>query len=483
MAQLTDSQRTRCRLVAAISTANHFSVERRKLDAQLAGCAPSLPQEKLFWKMYEAFQALIAEIAAAGGLCRDAYKGEDRALIETLGYFELFHRFLPDFDAHIVKQRATPDKSLPLSCGHEMVELMRDRGLEDEEIARHVGFFFQLRRAYFFIGEQLKGSSASMVRLREQLWNNVFTADLHLYRDQLMGNMEQYATLILGPTGTGKGAAAAAIGKSGYIPYDIKTNRFAESFEASFTGINLSQFSENLLESELFGHRKGAFTGAMEGHEGLLDRCSATGSVLLDEIGDIALSVQIKLLKVIQERWFSPVGSHEMRPFRGRIIAATHRDIGELRAAGSFRDDFYYRLCSDTIVIPSLAQRIAEESSELPTLVTHLTERIIGAEAPAVVARVLTALEELGSYDWPGNVRELEQAIRSVIIGGSYRGDHRSGLDPVVQMVDKLPEPLSFEQLMARYSRELYTRIGTYDGVGRVMGVDRRTVRKYMGEG
>ena len=133
--------------------------------------------------------------------------------------------------------------------------------------------------------------------------------------------------MLLGETGTGKGTAAAAIGRSGFIPFDEKKGCFAESFMRGFVSINLSQFPETLIESELFGHKKGAFTGAVEEHEGVFARCSPHGAIFLDEIGEARIPSQIKLLQVLQERTFSPVGSHEKLRFRGRVIAATNKPL------------------------------------------------------------------------------------------------------------------------------------------------------------
>lgn len=149
----------------------------------------------------------------------------------------------------------------------------------------------------------------------------------------------------------------------------------------SFIALNLSQFPESLIESELFGHRKGAFTGAVEAHEGVLARCSPHGAIFLDEIGDASVPVQIKLLQVLQERTFAPVGSHEKVRFRGRVIAATHRPLETLRNRKLFRDDFFYRLCSDVIQVPPLRQRLREDPDELRQLLDHAIAMMVGAPA------------------------------------------------------------------------------------------------------
>ena len=211
-----------------------------------------------------------------------------------------------------------------------------------------------------------------MRRLREALWNNVFTHDMRGYDAALWNRMEDFSTLLLGETGTGKGQAAAAIGRSEFIPYLPAERRFAANFTETFIAINLSQFPEQLIESELFGHRKGAFTGAIDHHQGVFERCSAHGALFLDEIGEVSIPVQIKLLQVLQERTFTPVGGRERKRFPGRVVAATNRPLDRLRAEGRFRDDFFYRLCSDVIEMPTLRQRLAESAAEMVELVRLL---------------------------------------------------------------------------------------------------------------
>jgi transcriptional regulator with GAF, ATPase, and Fis domain len=287
--------------------------------------------------------------------------------------------------------------------------------------------------------------------------------------------MEDFSTLLLGETGTGKGAAAAAIGRSGFIPFNPKTQRFEESFTRAFISINLSQYPETLIESELFGHRKGAFTGAVEKHDGLFARCSPHGAIFLDEIGDVSIPVQIKLLQVLQERTFSAVGSHEKIRFKGRVIAATNKPIDQLRLNGSFRDDFYYRLCSDLIVVPPLRQRIREAPSELENLIFHLVKRICGTGIKLPVLRILK--ETCGkNYAWPGNVRELEQAIRRILLTGTYAGD--SITQPTQKKQPHQLGDLTARELVEKYCCDLYEIYENYGEVARKTGLDWRTVKR-----
>jgi DNA-binding NtrC family response regulator len=323
-----------------------------------------------------------------------------------------------------------------------------------------------------------------MKQLRRHLWNNVFTHDIRLYERHLWDRMEDFSTMLLGDTGTGKGTAAAAIGRSGFIPFDEKHGCFAESFTSSFTALNLSQFPETLIESELFGHRKGAFTGAVEAHEGIFARCSPHGAIFLDEIGDASVPVQIKLLHVLQERVFSPVGSHDKLRFRGRIIAATNKPLDKLRTEGQFRDDFFYRLCSDVITVPSLAQRIAEEPVELDDLIALIVHRSTGAESPELVALVRDVIDSsLGkAYAWPGNVRELEQAVRRILLTRHYEGNHKAVAPDLLGRLQAglAAGTLDADTLLAGYCALLHQRHATYEEVARRTNLDRRTVKAYV---
>ncbi len=482
---LTADDRTFFERVSRATFANPFGETRETLDRSIAAGAGSRGALDLS-RTHATVSARLADVAArsAGGrLDLSTLPSDERTLLEHAVLFDLFHRHVDRIDAFILEQRAAGDRSLRVPFARDVVPTLVDAGFPLAEAHRYLALFFQLRRAFYFIERSLPGTSGSMRRFREHLWNNLFTFDARLYARSLWRRMEDFSTFLLGETGTGKGTAAAAIGRSAFIPYDEKAQSFAASFEKGFVSINLSQFPEALLESELFGHKRGAFTGAVEGHTGLFSRCSAHGAIFLDEIGEASPPVQIKLLRVLQERTFSPVGGHDLLRFSGRVVAATNRTLGELRA-GSLRDDFYYRLCSDVIVVPPLRQRVAEEPGELAELCRVILERILGEGSEELSPLVLGVIDrELGAdYTWPGNVRELEQCVRRVILTGHYEGD-RTREPPSGDADGELLELVGDETaqgLTARYCAALHARHGSYEEVARRTGLDRRTVKAHV---
>jgi transcriptional regulator with AAA-type ATPase domain len=403
---------------------------------------------------------------------------EERRLVEPALLYVCYHRHVPQIDALIERQARQGGAPLAVGFSEQAIGELVESGFAEEEAARYFALFFQLRRAFYFIYRSLAGECESMRRLRESLWNSVFTHDMRGYQAALWNRMEDFSTLLLGETGTGKGQAAAAIGRSAFIPYLPAERRFAANFTETFIAINLSQFAESLIESELFGHRKGAFTGAIDHHQGVFERCSAHGALFLDEIGEVSVPVQIKLLQVLQERTFTPIGGRDKKRFSGRVIAATNQPLERLRAQGRFRDDFFYRLCSDVIEVPTLRQRIAESDAELPGLVRLLVERITGSSQ--LVDVVLESLPK--GYPWPGNVRELEQAVRRVLLTGRYVPRLAgTGRDEDDALVEKLRAgELTAAELLARYSAMLHRRLGTYAEVAKRTGLDPRTTRKYI---
>jgi MoxR-like ATPase len=465
--------------LAEVVFGNPFNPQRAALIVRLApGATPGdLTRDR------EALKRVV-EPRLAPWLGKTDLSEEDRGVLEPALLYVCYHRHVPQIDALIERQARQAGAALPVPFGDDVIADLVRSGFAEERAARYFAFFFQLRRAFYFVEGSLAGECESMRKLRQSLWNNVFTHDMRGYEAALWSRMEDFSTLLLGETGTGKGSAAAAIGRSEFIPYVAEQRRFAANFAESFIALNLSQFPESLIESELFGHRKGAFTGAIEHHEGVFERCSAHGALFLDEIGEVSIPVQIKLLQVLQERSFTPLGGHEKKRFSGRVIAATNRALGDLRRDGRFRDDFFYRLCSDVIEVPTLRQRIAESAAELEHLVQLLVARITGAPAGDLAAEVLDALSRdlPRGYPWPGNVRELEQAVRRILLTGRYGADiAQAAPSEEAQLIERLRAgELTADELLGRYCAMLYRRLGTYADVAKKTGLDPRTSRKYV---
>ena len=215
--------------------------------------------------------------------------------------------------------------------------------------------------------------------------------------------------LINGETGTGKGLIAHAIHKQSYRK------------DQPFVAINCGAIPENLLESELFGHIKGAFTGATSNKIGKFEAANG-GTIFLDEIGDMSQDLQVKILKVLEEQRFEPVGGCKTVNVDVRIIAATHRDLEEEVQKGKFREDLFYRLYVIPIKLPSLRERRAD----IPHFVSHFIGSLNTAKKTNVNSISEEALNILLRHDWPGNVRELSNLMERLVV---IKGDGEIGID------------------------------------------------------
>jgi two-component system response regulator GlrR len=200
--------------------------------------------------------------------------------------------------------------------------------------------------------------------------------------------------LITGDSGTGKELLARAI------------HRGSPRRNKPFIAINCSAMAENLLESELFGHEKGALSGATRPHQGLF-MAADSGTLMLDEIGDMPMRLQVKLLRVLQENAIRPMGSSDAVPVNVRVISATHRELQQLMAAGQFREDLYYRLNVVHIEMPALSRR----REDIPLLVAHFLAQI-ARESGVRKIYAPEAVELLATADWPGNIRQLQNVVR-----------------------------------------------------------------------
>jgi two-component system response regulator GlrR len=202
--------------------------------------------------------------------------------------------------------------------------------------------------------------------------------------------------LITGESGTGKELLARAI------------HRASSRKDHAFVAINCSAMAENLLESELFGHVKGAFTGATRNHEGLFQSANG-GTLLLDEIGDMPMRLQVKLLRVLQEHQIRPVGSTEAIPVDVRVVSATHRDLQQMMREGNFREDLYYRLNVVHISLPVLDDR----RDDIPLLVAHFLRQVAAEGEQERKVYAPEAVELLVTAEWPGNIRQLYNIVRT----------------------------------------------------------------------
>ncbi|MEG1584977.1 MAG: sigma 54-interacting transcriptional regulator, partial [Anaerovorax sp.] len=202
--------------------------------------------------------------------------------------------------------------------------------------------------------------------------------------------------LILGESGTGKELFAQSI------------HQASDRSKESFVAVNFGAISENLVESELFGYEEGAFTGALKGGKKGLFRIAHKGTIFLDEIGDASLSVQTRLLRVLEEREVTPVGSSRTIPIDVRIICATNKNLEELVAQGKFRDDLYYRIKVLVFTIPSLRER----RSDIPIIINSILST---NKNPSYFTKIPNhILTKLMQYNWPGNIRELKSLIQNI---------------------------------------------------------------------
>jgi DNA-binding NtrC family response regulator len=360
-----------------------------------------------------------------------------------------------------------------------------------EPPARLFALFFQLRRAYHFIFRFILGPSAPTAALRASIWRSIFTADPARYRRALVGRMHEVPTLILGETGTGKELVARAIAFSAFVPFVDDKHSFVGDWTAFFP-ISLAELPDTLVESTLFGHVRGAFTGAVDAREGVFAACPPEGTVFLDEIGDLPPLVQVKLLRVLETRELSPLGSIERLHFRGKLVAATHKELDHGPASRpqgtTFRADLFHRLAGDVVRTPPLRARRDDDAKEVDALVAFLCEQAVGArEAPDLQRDVDAAIASLGrGYAWPGNVRELAQLVRRVLVQGAAAQPSSSSSSsplPGVWWEQLKAGSLSLNDVVAGYVQLVHARLGSVSATARALGVDRRTVRARLPPG
>jgi DNA-binding NtrC family response regulator len=272
--------------------------------------------------------------------------------------------------------------------------------------------------------------------------------------------------LVHGETGTGKELAARTL------------HDFGHRREAPFVAINCGAIPESLFESELFGHRRGAFTGAHRDHDGAFIRAK-TGTVFLDEVAELPLLAQAKLLRVLETRMITPVGADAEQPLACRVVAATHRDLAAMVATGEFREDLYHRLSVVELELPALRRR----RSDIPMLLEHFV-KLASTELGREVVLSHAAAAEAVHYDWPGNVR----ALRNAILRGAALADgpiSARDLIPEIERPRARSELISvprgtYGSMQAALLRQVVSEEGSIRRAARVLGLPRSTLGSWI---
>ncbi len=270
------------------------------------------------------------------------------------------------------------------------------------------------------------------------------------------------AVMLLGASGTGKEVLARGI-------HDASPRA-----RGRFVAINCAAIPETLLESELFGHEKGAFTGAIKTTEGKIEQ-AAGGTLFLDEIGDVPLTLQVKLLRFLQERVIERVGGRKAIPVDTRIVCATHQDVDAMVAAGRFREDLYYRLAEIVVRIPSLAER----SGDAALLARHFLAKYARTMNAGVTGLAPDARAAIDGWSWPGNVRELENRIKRAVIMADGKLITAADLDlgGTVDTADGLNLRAAREVADRKAIRRALSRAGgNISSASRLLGISRPTL-------
>lgn len=496
MAFFSAGERSFLSAVSELAYCNPFLRERGELERAALGKEyvegepvwslpvedPERPRANV-WRVAARLETLVEQLRnrlLAGAKAREP----DLVLYEDAVIHLLYNRYYPKFfEASFGKEAGSAGsrwsfyRNFLADWGHYYPEGVKFPSRH--EPVHTFACYRQIQRAFEQIFRDIIGGSMPAARLRAAVWQSIFTHDMRRYRRTLYARMSDFATLITGPSGTGKELVARAIAQSRYVPFDARKLSFDDE-AAAFFPINISALSPTLVESELFGHRRGSFTGAIGDRKGWLETCPQLGSVFLDELGDLDPAIQVKLLRVIETRTFHPVGHTAGLQFQGKLIAATNRDLAADIRSGRFREDLYYRLCSDQVTTPSLAKQLADTPNVLRELVVYMARRVAGAEGEELAGEVIDWIERNlePDYAWPGNYRELEQCVKNVLIRRDYRPSRPAAEDPLEEFAQDLRAGrLNAEQALSRYAAIVYRQTGSYEESARRLGIDRRTVK------
>lgn len=319
-------------------------------------------------------------------------------------------------------------------------------------------------------GLQREAGGSGQLHLSPKSLTGKSSQMVEVYKTLARASMSSSTVLVTGQSGTGKELVARAIHENS--PRRTK----------KFIPVNCGALAENLLESELFGHLKGAFTGAISEKRGLFEEANG-GTLFLDEIGDVSPALQIKLLRVLQENEIKPVGASDSKKVDVRMIAATHRDLEALARSGKFREDLYYRLKVISIELPALRERM----EDLPDLVESFLAIYSDKNKKAISHVSDEAMKLLKGYAWPGNIRELEHAIEravaltntNILFPEDFPPEILRGLQqPVEENLAEVPASwTSLEEMeKAHISKVLQETNYNKSKASEILGIDRATL-------
>ena len=497
LALFTPAERIFAELVVLLLTTNPFLPARVDLERAILGAA--YVEAGRVWNFRANVTAAHENVRRIGLRVRDlldrlhqrfdagvVVSDADRALYADFALYFLYDSYDVRFQPLILGRTTHVDFYDAFLRDHTAIVGRLGRGAPFPAAAHLFACFYQLRRAFHFIYTNLLGGSLPAARLRAATWRAIVSRDLRVYVETFYRTQDAISLLITGPTGSGKELVAETVGCSRYLPFDTKSHSFPCAHDAHYHAFNLSEAAASVFESELFGHRRGAYTGAVDDSPGLFALTRPGGTLFLDEVGELHRDIQTKLLRVVQTRKFRPVGGVEFQVLAGKLVTATHRDLQARIQSGDFREDLYYRICGDRVVTPSLRAQLDDAPEERRHLVSIIATRLLGPTRGEALADELDEKLPAG-YPWPGNMRELEHRVGLLLMQGGEHPEEGEGGDPQGHQDHGEADEEDFgrafvegnmeaEEAARRYATIVFADARSYAETARRLGVDRRTV-------
>lgn len=517
-------ERPLAQLLARLILENPFREERHRLEREIletSGWGRSDRSDQasilaLLEDLLRSSRAQLQDSAAEPG-------NQDAALYQELVLLHLFYLHRRDFDRLIEASHARGSAEQRIPFYERFVRELNywlPGGLSGEYAAigqtRIFALFFQVRRAFQHLYQNIVGTSPAAQRLRARLWQSLFTSRMDRYRRTLAGQLNDVVTTLTGPSGVGKGQVSRSLALSRYIPFDPERSEFSEDFLRCFIPVQVEAQPGSVLARHLLrsGRTGALLTGGgvargPEAHLGTLAHTSPFTSVqqaaaygefalsdalensgphttlFFDEITQMEYPLQGTILALLHLRDHPLGGQDETHFYQGHLMMASKFDLAKAVERGQLSEELYFRLGADRIELNSLAAILAESPDELGSLVQNIARKLAGSdEAAALTDEVLSVVsrEMPHNYAWPGNYRELEQCVRSVLMHGHYNpAPLAAESSPAALLAGEIERgSLTVDALLSRYITHLFAQNPNYEEIGRKLGIDRRTVKKYV---